>query len=73
MELVSGRLKEAVEEAERKILADALRRHGGSRVDAAGWLGCHERTLYVLLRKYPDLAEKYPPPPRSKGPRKIPG
>ena len=45
------RLKEARESAEREMIQDALRRHGGRITSAALELGISRPTLYELMEK----------------------
>jgi DNA-binding NtrC family response regulator len=45
-------LREALEESERHILLEALRRHGGRRKETAQELGVNRTTLFNKMRKY---------------------
>jgi DNA-binding NtrC family response regulator len=44
--------KEAVESLEKRLIADALDRHGGNRSKAAEELGIYRRLLYAKIREY---------------------
>jgi DNA-binding NtrC family response regulator len=44
--------KEAVESLERRLIAEALERHGGNRSKAADELGIYRRLLYAKMREY---------------------
>jgi DNA-binding NtrC family response regulator len=47
-----GSFKEAVEGLEKKLIAEALERHGGNRSKAAEELGIYRRLLYAKMREY---------------------
>jgi DNA-binding NtrC family response regulator len=44
--------KEAVESLEKRLIAEALQRHGGNRSKAAEELGIYRRLLYAKMREY---------------------
>jgi DNA-binding NtrC family response regulator len=44
--------KEAVESLEKRLIAEALERHGGNRSKAAEELGIYRRLLYAKIREY---------------------
>lgn len=46
--------------AERDALVDALANASGNRKHAAGMLGVTKRQVIRLLKKYPDVAERFP-------------
>jgi transcriptional regulator with PAS, ATPase and Fis domain len=47
-----GSFKEAVESLEKRLIAEALARHGGNRSKAAEELGIYRRLLYAKMREY---------------------
>jgi two-component system response regulator AtoC len=47
-----GSFKDAVEELERRLISEALERHGGNRSKAAEELGIYRRLLYAKMREY---------------------
>jgi two-component system response regulator AtoC len=47
-----GTFKEAVESLEKRLIAEALSRHGGNRSKAAEELGIYRRLLYAKMREY---------------------
>jgi DNA-binding NtrC family response regulator len=49
---VNGSFKEAVESLEKRLIAEALARHGGNRSKAAEELGIYRRLLYAKMREY---------------------
>ncbi|HEX2195054.1 MAG TPA: sigma-54 dependent transcriptional regulator [Candidatus Limnocylindria bacterium] len=47
-----GTFKDAVEALEKRLIAEALERHGGNRSKAAEELGIYRRLLYTKMREY---------------------
>ncbi|MGH2456722.1 MAG: sigma-54-dependent transcriptional regulator [Candidatus Limnocylindria bacterium] len=48
----NGTFKEEVEALEKRLIAEALARHGGNRSKAAQELGIYRRLLYAKMREY---------------------
>jgi two-component system response regulator AtoC len=48
----NGTFKEAVESLEKRLIAEALSRHGGNRSKAAEELGIYRRLLYAKIKEY---------------------
>jgi DNA-binding NtrC family response regulator len=48
----NGTFKDAVESLEKRLIAEALSRHGGNRSKAAEELGIYRRLLYAKMREY---------------------